>query len=427
VAICCICDSLGVHADNLTLVDSGDDALAVLAKCVPGKVEQIWKFAMTEQKVQPSLLGIAPCNASSPEQQWNFSVDTDLLHVWTPLQSLATGQCVDYTLSSDPLQTTADCTDHKAGQAYTLRSSTGQISAAGPGSHCLDVYNYEGPDVESGGCKKVGGPSGMTNQQWTVLNQRSGPAATWSTGMLQTRSEKFTKAHPMCLAVTKSVTGGLISTTDGLGRKWYMTTPSTRESNVVMEGSARSKGISQQKSLWQVIPDPHSPGNVTINGHSERSWQPSSLGFANQFGASGPLPHTRYLQPGRSSWTYASSAVNGAPIKLASGTQITDDDGIGGVKDGTASEYCIELSHAGNLEAWHAPLSDGRAAVAFVNRSPAPNQAMTLELTTLGLGSGEYTVRDIWAGKELPSVSGSLPTVVKEAHGTNFYILTPSK
>ena len=56
---------------------------------------------------------------------------------------------------------------------------------------------------------------------------------------------------------------------------------------------------------------------------------------------------------------------------------------------------------------------------------------MALELTTaLGFGSGEYTVRDIWAGEELPgTVSGSatLHTVVKEAHGTNFLILTPSK
>ena len=58
-------------------------------------------------------------------------------------------------------------------------------------------------------------------------------------------------------------------------------------------------------------------------------------------------------------------------------------------------------------------------------------QAMALELTTaLGFGSGEYTVRDIWAGEELPgTVTGSatLHTVVKEAHGTNFLILTPSK
>ena len=29
------------------------------------------------------------------------------------------------------------------------------MSAAGLGSHCLDVYKESGPDVENGGCKKV--------------------------------------------------------------------------------------------------------------------------------------------------------------------------------------------------------------------------------------------------------------------------------
>ena len=118
--------------------------------------------------------------------------------------------------------------------------------------------------MESGRCKKeaAGGPAaaGMTNQQWTVLHQRAGSGAAWSTGppsrpnrvlfhtartlnligqawvtlspryeqlsavrgprqeekgpedpskkmilvgMLQTRSQKFTKAHPMCLTITK--------------------------------------------------------------------------------------------------------------------------------------------------------------------------------------------------------------------------------
>ena len=125
----------------------------------------------------------------------------------------------------------------------------------------------------------------------------------------------------------------------------------------------------------------------------------------------------------------------GAPIRLAAGTEITDDDGIGGVANGTSSEFCIELSHAGNLEAWHAPLSDGRHAIAFVNRSPAPRQSMTLALTPELLGTPEvaaaagqtYTVKDIWGGKMLPgTVSRSLDAVVEEGHGVRFFILTPS-
>ena len=66
----------------------------------------------------------------------------DLLTVWTPLRSLATGQCVDYSKGNDPLETTADCVPHSASQAYTL-DKEGHISAAGPGSHCLDVYGKQ--------------------------------------------------------------------------------------------------------------------------------------------------------------------------------------------------------------------------------------------------------------------------------------------
>ena len=72
-------------------------------------------------------------------QHWNVSLRADLLTVWTPLRSLATGQCVDYSKGNDPLETTADCVPHSASQAYTL-DKEGHISAAGPGSHCLDVY-----------------------------------------------------------------------------------------------------------------------------------------------------------------------------------------------------------------------------------------------------------------------------------------------
>ena len=59
---------------------------------------------------------------------------------------------------------------------------------------------------------------------------------------------------------------------------------------------------------------------------------------------------------------------------------------------------------------------------------------MTLELTPEMLGASDaeaakqrYTVKDVWGGKMLPgTVSGVLDTVVEEAHGVRFFILTPS-
>ena len=234
-------------------------------------------------------------------QHWNVSLRADLLTVWTPLRSLATGQCVDYSKGNDPLETTADCVPHSASQAYTL-DKEGHISAAGPGSHCLDVYSFSGPDVENGGCKTPA--VGDSNQVWTQLPGN----------LLQTASNHYHGKPPMCLTLTAGSVGGTLSTTDDEGQKWLMKAPQWQESNAVRAGSAQSaKG-----TTWQVNADPHSPGNVTIAGQMRSSYMPSQLGFLEEFGASGPLPHTRYLQPGHSSWTFDSNAkgANACKIKL---------------------------------------------------------------------------------------------------------------
>ena len=66
----------------------------------------------------------------------------------------------------------------------------------------------------------------------------------------------------------------------------------------------------------------------------------------NGFGASGPLPHTRYLAgSGSISWSFNRTATAGSPLKLAAGTAITDDDGIGGVVSGVSdgTDWCASL------------------------------------------------------------------------------------
>ena len=60
-----------------------------------------------------------------------------------------------FLMFSLPLTASTGAPFSTAGQAYTLRKATDQMSAAGLGSHCLDVYKESGPDVENGGCKKV--------------------------------------------------------------------------------------------------------------------------------------------------------------------------------------------------------------------------------------------------------------------------------
>ena len=109
---------------------------------------------------------------------------------------------------------------------------------------------------------QAGGPSGMANQQWTV---RGGGT------MLQSRSEKFSAADPMCLTVVKGAAGGTLSARDDAGHTWLLAgAESTTYSNVVLSGSARAKGLNPQATIWQVLADLHSPGYFSINGHVAR-------------------------------------------------------------------------------------------------------------------------------------------------------------
>ena len=50
--------------NNMTLVDSGDDVLALLAPCDASKKTQRWTYTTKNLPAVPNLLGIAPCNAS---------------------------------------------------------------------------------------------------------------------------------------------------------------------------------------------------------------------------------------------------------------------------------------------------------------------------------------------------------------------------
>jgi len=53
-----------IAPNNLTLVDSGDDVLALLAPCDASKKTQRWTYTTKDLPPVPNLLGIAPCNAS---------------------------------------------------------------------------------------------------------------------------------------------------------------------------------------------------------------------------------------------------------------------------------------------------------------------------------------------------------------------------
>jgi alpha-galactosidase len=72
------------------------------------------------------------------------------------------------------------------------------------------------------------------------------------------------------------------------------------------------------------------------------------------------------------------------------------------------------VAEEGPLEVWAKPLADGSYAVGLFNRGESANP-VTLELKDIGI-SGEAKVRDLWAHRDVGSVSGSYTATVPK-HG----------
>ena len=77
------------------------------------------------------------------------------------------------------------------------------------------------------------------------------------------------------------------------------------------------------------------------------------------------------------------------------------------------------------LQAWAAPLSGGRVAVALWNRGEKPAEILC-RFTNLQLGAGVVaSVVDAWSGRSLPDAKGQISATVA-AHETELYVLTPN-
>ena len=72
------------------------------------------------------------------------------------------------------------------------------------------------------------------------------------------------------------------------------------------------------------------------------------------------------------------------------------------------------VAQQGPLEVWAKPLADGSYAVGLFNRSESP-APVTLELKDIGI-SGSAQIRDLWAHRDLGSLTGSY-TVTVAKHG----------
>ena len=119
---------------------------------------------------------------------------------------------------------------------------------------------------------------------------------------------------------------------------------------------------------------------------------------------------------------------------------------MGRVYNDSASDGCTKLAtgppelgtSVWNCQMWARPLSGGRWAIALYNRNakqttvkglfsalpPQPTQTIEGENAHAGAVPTELMVRDVWAGKDLGSHSGSVSAML-DAHATTVLLLSP--
>ena len=116
----------------------GRFAVGVLAPCDADAPSQRWSLLNASQPPLHNLLYLAACNASDPFQQWDYTPNGALLNLGANL-------CVDSSGQSDPSQL-QKCAAGAQSQQWTLDAASAHMGS--PGGQCLDVFNFEGPDVE---------------------------------------------------------------------------------------------------------------------------------------------------------------------------------------------------------------------------------------------------------------------------------------
>lgn len=155
---------------------------------------------------------------------------------------------------------------------------------------------------------------------------------------------------------------GVLTTTDAAGQKWCLAD---------MEGS-------EEVGSWRAIPCSSAAGtrltHQKIRGNAVAVVTPGGahLTLNNALGASGPVPHSRYLaadgdRSAFSSWLR--EPVDGSSsfrLMHSDRTGVRDDDKAGSVTFG--GDWCLGIANDGDSEVWAGPLADKKWAVALLNR-----------------------------------------------------------
>lgn len=397
---------------NSSVTTTPFDSVAVITPCSLNKPTQQWRWRNSSSGVR-NLLYIVPCDETDVYQRWSFSGAEG-----SPpglMMNTGTGQCLDAAAQYDPGML-LPCNASSPSQQWYRNASTNHVISTSP-PHCLDVYMMTGPDVEMGSCKVPG--ANDANQQWA-----------WNATTGQIPS--LTTISGYCLAATNGPSGGQLVATDGDGNEFCLENTFGGEGGWGGMTCERSAGGGQSKQMFTISQQPSNASVVSIMGTPGPGWN-------NDFGASGPVAHSRYVtgygwqgQTG-SQWVAANysalvdqSNSSAGSTLAADAAGIIDDDLLGHIGVDTNAPYCLDVSTMGNLEVWAGPLTAGRIAVAMFNRSPQ-NDIMTADWSDIGAASPDtaYVVRDVWAGMDVGTWTGKYSAPVP-AHGVVFLILIVS-
>eukprot|EP00048_Salpingoeca_helianthica_P017050 m.235436 g.235436 ORF g.235436 m.235436 type:complete len:700 (-) comp20068_c0_seq1:45-2144(-) len=391
-------DALGIQGWRVAVTLPAGSPLALpqvgqvyLGKCAAS--QQRWRLRRTGGTA--NLLFVTTCNASNPYQQWRVGSTPG------PLRNVGNNQCADWGVQVDPGRT-APCVADRKEQQWAL-DSAGHISSQSV--HCLDVYDYSGPDVEMGYCKQPGASD--DNQVFSF-----DPA----TGLIRSHSSQLDKDQN-CLVAASGPDGYQLYTTDTSGAEYclyrqysdiggWQAVPCSdgRSYNVELIGDTKKPGVQ--------------PFRVAFGGND--------LGWDETFGASGPVPHSRYLVDRSWPWLVDFAAAltsEGSVFSLKSGTNITDDDSVGNVGVAPSEDFCLTLGAADAHEVWVAPLVAGRWGVALVNRG-ATAQLITAQWS-LFTSTTRFAVHDVWAQTDRGLAVRTFTALVPPL-GTVLLICTPA-
>ena len=221
--------------------------------------------------------------------------------------------------------------------------------------------------------------------------------------------------------------GGVLSTMDAAGVEWCVHDAEGTED----VGSWRAapctlvvRGTSfQQTTAATGVEDASGTAFVTPAG---RYLTPN-----NAMGASGPVPHSRHLAADQeltveSSWMrvpVSGGSVGAFRLKSAN-RRMRNDNKIGGVTMG--GDFCLDIAQDGDSEVWAGPLANKSWAVALLNRDSNATANITVDYTMFNATAGaSFAVRDIWAGQDTGTHTGSITAMVKP-QAVTYMILTPA-